>query len=235
MRVLAIVHDADAGPGVFADAVAARGDELEQWFISRGEPEPGDPERYDAVIALGGAAHPDQERAHPWLSAEKVLLAELLERGTPLLGVCLGAQLLAEAAGARTRAAHRPEVGWFPVSITEAGAADPLVGPLAPAFEALEWHSYECELPSGAVELARSDACLQAFRIDTRAWGIQFHAEVAFPDFAAWIGEERSRQETERLGFDPDELYERTRRRIAGWNQLGRELCGRFLGAAATA
>ncbi len=237
MRVLAIVHDRDAGPGVFADAIAERGDSLDQWELPRGTPAPDDPWRYDAVVTLGGEAHPDQERAHPWLAAEKVLLRELLARGTPLLGVCLGAQLLAEAMGAPSRAAAHPEVGWYRVMVADAGARDPLLGSLAPSFEALEWHSYTCELPAGAVELARSDTCLQAFRAGARdrAWGIQFHAEVTSADFAAWIDHERDPEERERLGLEPDELRIRTRAQIAGWNQLGRELCRRFLDAAATA
>jgi GMP synthase-like glutamine amidotransferase len=229
VRVLAIVHDADAGPGVFVEAVAARGDQLDAWDLARGKPAPGDPLGYDAVIALGGAAHPDQEAAHPWLAAEKALLAELLARDTPLLGVCLGAQLLAEAAGARARAAPRPEVGWYRVKVGRSGAEDPLLAPLAPEFEALEWHSYECSLPAGAVELARSERCLQAFRAGTRAWGIQFHAEVTLTDFDAWLDEKRTPEEAARLGFDPVDLRARTRSGINRWNQLGRELCGRFL------
>jgi GMP synthase (glutamine-hydrolysing) len=232
VRVLAIVHDADAGPGVFAQAVADRGGRLDEWDLPRRRTPPGDPRAYDAVLSFGGAVHPDQEARHPWLAEEKRLLAELLALGRPLLGVCLGAQLLAEAAGARTHPASRPEVGWYWVRLTGAAARDPVLGPLAPDFQALEWHSYEFALPPGAVELARSAACLQAFRLVPRAWGIQFHAEVTLSDFTAWIDHERSPEERERLGFDPTELRARTLSAIGGWNRLGRELCGRFLDAA---
>jgi GMP synthase (glutamine-hydrolysing) len=235
VRVLAIVHDADAGPGVFAEAIASRGDRLDVWEPPHGGVAPDQPLGYDAVIVLGGAAHPDQEAEHPWLPAGKALLGELLAHGTPLLGVCLGAELLAEIAGARCLPMPRPQVGWCRVSVTRAGARDPLLGPLAPEFEALEWHSYECVLAPGAVELARSDACLQAFRAGPRAWGIQFHAEVSSNDLAAWIDQERSREELERLGFDRVALRASTRERIGVWNQLGRDLCARFLDAAAAA
>jgi GMP synthase-like glutamine amidotransferase len=235
MRVLAIVHDADAGPGVFAEAIAARGDRLDRWDLPSGAPAPDDPLTYDAVLTLGGAAHPDQEPAHPWLTAEKALLGELLASGTPLLGVCLGAELLAEAAGGSSRPAARPEVGWHPVTVTRAGADDTLLGPLAPAFEALEWHSYECGLPPHAVALAHSAACVQAFRLEAAAWAIQFHAEVTHGDFSAWLDHERPPEEVQRLGFDPDELRARTRVEIDRWNRIGRELCRRFLDAAARA
>lgn len=232
MRVLAMVHDADAGPGVFAEAIAARGDRLDRWDVPSGESPPDDLQGYDAVLALGGAAHPDQESAHPWLAAEKALLRELLGRGTPLLGVCLGAELVAEAAGGSSGPAARPEVGWHRVTVTAAAARDPLLGPLAPEFAALEWHSYACVLPPGVPALARSAVCVQAFRVEAAAWGIQFHAEVTHDDFSAWIDQERDPEEVERLGFIPDELRARTRAEIDRWNQLGRELCGRFLDAA---
>jgi GMP synthase (glutamine-hydrolysing) len=214
--------------------VAARGDQLDAWDLARGKPAPGDPLGYDAVIALGGAAHPDQEAAHPWLAAEKALLGELLARDTPLLGVCLGAQLLAEAAGARARAAPRPEVGWYRVKVGRSGAEDPLLAPLAPEFEALEWHSYECSLPAGAVALAHSERCLQAFRAGAVAWGIQFHAEVTLDDLVAWIDHERSPEEHQRLTFDPADLRTRTHAQMAQWNRLGRALCERFLDTAAS-
>jgi GMP synthase (glutamine-hydrolysing) len=235
MRVLAIVHDLDAGPGVFAEAAAARGDRLDSWTLPRAEAAPGDPRGYDAVIALGGAAHPDQEPSHPWLAEEKALLGTLLAHGTPLLGVCLGAQLLAEAAGARARALRHPEVGWYPVTVTADGVEDPLLGPLAPQFDAMQWHSYECPLPPGAVELARSERCLQAFRVNRAAWGIQFHAEVTLTDLLAWIEQERRPEELERLGLKPAELRQRTHAEIARWNHVGRDLCLRFLEAAAAA
>ena len=102
-----------------------------------------------------------------------------LERGTPILGVCLGSQLLAEAAGASPFRMPEPEIGWYEMEITDAGAADPVVGPLAPSVELFEWHHYAAPLPPGAVELARTPASVQAFRIEGKpAWGLQFHAEV---------------------------------------------------------
>lgn len=235
MRVLAIVHDADAGPGVFADAIADHGAELDRWHISASAAAPRDPLEYDAVVSLGGAIHPDQGDAHPWLAAERTLLGKLLARETPLLGVCLGAELLAEAAGGGARAMPRPEVGWHPVTVSDLGATDPLLGPLAPEFLALEWHSYELVLPRGAAALASSPACPQAFRTGSAAWAIQFHAEVTHADLAAWIDQERTSEEAARLGFNAEGLRARTLARIDGWNDLGRLLCARFLDAAVRA
>jgi GMP synthase-like glutamine amidotransferase len=230
--VLALVHERDAGPGVFADVSRARGAELDEWFVPDGGPPPRDPLSYAAILSLGGGMHPDQEAAHPWLRNEKALLAQWLERGVPVLGVCLGSELLAESAGAPARPAAAPEVGWYEVELTPEGARDRLLGPEAPRFQALEWHSYESPLPRGAMALARSGSCLQAFRLGERAWGIQFHAEVSLGDFESWLDEERSPEEQERLGFDTEPLRTATRASIGEWNRLGRSLFERFLDLA---
>src|SRR5947207_255408 len=87
--VLAIVHQPDAGPGVFAQAIQAAGGRLEEWSPARSPDPPRSPGDYDAVIALGGAMHADQNREHPWLTAETRTLRGLLDAGTPVLGVCL--------------------------------------------------------------------------------------------------------------------------------------------------
>jgi GMP synthase (glutamine-hydrolysing) len=232
MRVLAIVHQPDAGPGVFADAARERGVELDRWLIAETDSPPEAPASCDAVLTFGGAMHADQEDGHPWLRGEKALLADLLAREVPLLGVCLGAQVLAEAAGGRAERLSEPEIGWYDVALTDAGAGDPVLGSLGPTFCGFQWHSYGIELPSGAATLARSPSCLQAYRIGRAAWGIQFHAEVSATDAELWIDDYRSDEDAVRMGVDPERLRGETRRRIAAWNGLGREVCGRFLAAA---
>jgi GMP synthase (glutamine-hydrolysing) len=235
MRVLAIAHQGDAGPGVFADAIRERGVELHEWMLSeRGRTPPGEIDSYDAVLSFGGAMHADQEDRHPWLRFEKDFLAAMLEDGMPLLGVCLGTQLLAEAAEGTTRRVSEPEIGWFGVEVTEEGKRDPLIGPMAPGFEAFQWHSYEAVPPAGTAILARSPSCSQAYRIGERVYGIQFHAEVTGEDAERWIDDYRSDEDAVRIGLDPDELRAQTRERIGEWNRLGRELCGRFLDLVAS-
>jgi GMP synthase-like glutamine amidotransferase len=230
MRVLSIVHQTDAGPGVFADEIRERGVELDEWLLSeRGTGPPLEIAEYDAVLTFGGAMHADQEDRHPWLRFEKDFLAAMIDDRMPLLAVCLGNQLLADAAGGSARRASEPEIGWFDAEVTEEGRSDPLIGPLAPTFTAFQWHSYEALPPEGSAILARSAVCTQAYRVGEMAWGIQFHAEVTAADAERWIDDYRSDEDAVRIGLDPDALHAETKEKMAEWNQLGRELCGRFL------
>ena len=231
MRVLSIVHQRDAGPGVFAAAAADRGDELMEWVPAEA-PAPAD--GFDAALVFGGAMNVDEEEANPWLAGEKLLLRELLAAGKPLLGVCLGAQLVADAAGADVRRASEPEIGWRQVERAPEAAGDPVLGPLPERFLAFQWHSYESCLAPGATALARSPVCLQAFRAGARVWGIQFHAEVTRTEVGAWLDDYRKDPDAVRIGLDPEALRAETEERIEAWNEVGRGLCGRFLEVAAT-
>jgi GMP synthase (glutamine-hydrolysing) len=229
VRVLVAVHQDDAGPGVFAEAVRARGDELVEWHPPAGPPSQGG----DALIVLGGAMDVHQEDEHPWLREEKRALGALLESGLPALGVCLGAELLAEVAGGRVVRLERPEIGWYDVELTPDATADPLLGTLPPRFSSFQWHSYASELPPGAPVLARNPACAQAYRLGDRAWGVQFHPEVTSEIVSDWLAADSDKEDAVEAGLDPDAVRERTSTEIAAWNELGRRLCGRFLELAA--
>ena len=183
-------------------------------------------------MVFGGAMHADHEDRHPWLRDVKAQLRDLLEREVPVLGVCLGGQLLAEAAGAhaapRARARDRLARGGGDAA---RAPRDPLLAPLAPRFTAFQWHSYEFPLPPGATPLARSPVCLQAFRAGSGV-GIQFHAEVSAADAEAWIDDYRSDEDAVRIGVDPRGAADARRARRSGdWNELGRAFCARFLDA----
>jgi GMP synthase (glutamine-hydrolysing) len=225
VRVLSIVHELDAGAGVFSNPEH----DFVTWVPSSGPP----PERFDAIMIFGGSMHVDQNDGHPWLAPEKEFLREALDGGTPILGVCLGSQLLAEVAGARPQRMSEPEIGWYEVEITEAGSDDPVVGPLAPRTELFEWHHYAAPLPPGGVELARTPLCVQAFRIEGKpAWGLQFHAEVTRENLSSWLDgwEEAEAAETD---LDPDAIRAASERRIEEQNEVGRKISERFLAEAA--
>jgi GMP synthase-like glutamine amidotransferase len=196
------------------------------------ESAPPELDGYGAAMVFGGAMNVDEEKANPWLRGEKDFLRRLLAERTPTLGVCLGAQLLAEAAGARPARASEPEIGWLDISLGPEARDDALFGPLPDRFEGFQWHSYEAPLPPGAVPLAESPVCLQAFRLADRAgWGLQFHAEVTRESVGHWLDDYRSDPDAVRIGLDPEALRAVTARKIDAWNELGRGLCARFLAA----
>jgi GMP synthase-like glutamine amidotransferase len=225
--LLSIVHQPNAGPGVFADGVG----EVVEWIPSEGPPPTLD--GLGAAMVFGGKMQVDQHSTHPWLRSEKQLIRELLDRGVPVLGVCLGAQLLAEAAGAQPHRAPQPEIGWHRVEVTPEGARDPVIGPLATAFEVFLWHSYEAPLPPGAVALARTPLCLQAFRLgEARAWGVQFHAEVTLAGLEGWLDGWEEDEDAATSGLDPEAIRRESRRKIGAQTEMGRGIARRFLAEA---
>jgi GMP synthase (glutamine-hydrolysing) len=219
MRVLLLTHEEMGPAGLFADVVRERGDELVEWNVSQGPP-PQSPEQFDALVVFGGSMHVDQEDEHPWLPDQHVLVKGALDRAQPLLGVCLGAQLVARVLGARVGPASRPEIGWHPVELTEAGRADPVLGALPTQFDALEWHSYAFDLPAGAELLAQSPVCPQAFRLGDTTWGVQFHPEATIAMLKGWRAS--SAGSAPPVALDP----------IGRWNELGRKLAHAFFDQA---
>ena len=232
MRVLTIVHEDDAGPGVFADVLDAAGVQRDTWLVAEQPQAPAEASAYDAIISFGGAVHPHQEDRHPWLATEKRFLGDALAGEVPLLGICLGAELIAEVAGGHTRHMGDPEIGWCEVSLTDAGREDAVIGAVGRSFAGLEWHSYALELPAGATVLARSAKCVQGYRIGSSAWGFQFHAEVSDLDFQYWLDNYTMDEDAVRVGIDPAAIARETTGRMQGWHELGRGLCARFLEAA---
>jgi GMP synthase (glutamine-hydrolysing) len=228
VRVLSVTHGPSVPGGVFDEAVEAAGHTLEAWPVPEGStPDPA--ESYDAVMVFGGSMHPDQDDRFHWLANEEEFLADVLSAGIPVFGVCLGAQMLARAAGAGVRPASAPEIGWLDVSLTPAGATDAVLGALPTAATVFQWHHYTFDLPESGVELARSEICTQAFRLAGRpAWGIQFHAEVTLPMVTAWTEED-----PDELPMPASALQARSAEVMTASNAQGRALAEAFLREAA--
>ena len=226
MRVLSIVHEptSTGGGGLFEEVVERRGDRLERWVTVDGGAAPDTAGSYDAIMVFGGAMHPDQDDRFAWLEREEEFLQEVLAEEVSVFGVCLGAQMLARAAGARVGPAREPEVGWLEVALTPEGEADPILGVLPQRATVFQWHHYTFETPSGGTELARSEICTQAFRLVQPAWGIQFHAEVTLPIVTAW-----SREDPDELPMSADELWRQSAAHIDRSTDQGRALAASFL------
>ena len=223
MRVLAVVHQPDTAAELFEDVVRAHGHEFEEWSI----PEQPAPSRdHDAVMIFGGSANVDQESKHPWLRDEDEFIRGLLADGVPTLGVCLGGQLLAKAAGAHVGPSPEPEFGFVRTWLTDGAADDPLFGSLPREFDVFEAHGYAFHVPEGAIELARSRVCSQAFRLGRSAWGLQFHPEIRAAQVARWLRGDRLP--------NADALIAELDARYDEWAAFGERLCAAFLQSAAT-
>jgi GMP synthase (glutamine-hydrolysing) len=229
MRVLSVTHGPSVPGGVFEEAVESDGHVLERWHAPEGGvPDPAT--SYDAVMVFGGSQHPDQDDRFAWLGHEEEFLREVLAEDVPVFGVCLGAQMLARAAGATVGPASAPEIGWLEVALTPAGHADPVLGSLPARAIVFQWHHYTFGPPPSGAVLAESELCLQAFRVDDKpAWGIQFHAEVTLPMVTSWADED-----PDDLPMPAAELRAESERVIGRSNEQGRALAEAFLREAAT-
>jgi|RhiMethySRZTD1v2_1073278.scaffolds.fasta_scaffold51728_5 GMP synthase (glutamine-hydrolysing) len=177
-RVLVLQHIACEPPGVYEDVLLERGASIRRIELDEGEALPG-LDGVDAIVAMGGPMSVNDEARHPWLVAEKRLIADAVDAGTPFFGACLGVQLFAASLGASVTSGGIPEVGVLPVFATDAAVDDPVFSGLAWPRPTLQWHSDTFALPEGATLLATSPAYPhQAFRVGERAYGVQFHLEV---------------------------------------------------------
>lgn len=223
VRVLALNHGPGERAELFGDVVRELGHKLVEWDLtSQGRP----PDVADAVMLFGGAPNVGEELEYPWLEDEYELLRGWVGAGTPVLGICLGAQTLAHSAGARVARADEPEVGIYEVSLTDEGRRDSVVGVLPDRFEAVLSHSFGFEVPAGAVEIASSPGRVQGFRLGDRAWGLQFHPEVRREQVLGWWS---------RRSWLPKPLAELERdldEKLGEAQRQGRALCAAFLEAA---
>ncbi len=178
MRWHILQHVPFEGPGYIATALQQQGHvcTYTRWY--RGESVP-DVSMVDGLVVMGGPMGVYDEATYPWLVEEKRFLSTMLDAGKPILGICLGAQLLAHVLGARVHTGACREIGWFPVYRSTASCAQSMVSVFPETFMAFHWHGDVFELPQGACPLAFSEACSQqGFWIGEHVVGLQFHLEV---------------------------------------------------------
>ncbi|MEO3974471.1 type 1 glutamine amidotransferase [Streptomyces sp. CAU 1734] len=191
-RILVIQHEDGTGPGLVGGELTRAGLDLRLVHPWAGDELPASlasPPGYAGLLILGGAANCDDETAAPWIPAVRTLIREAVEIGTPLLGICLGGQIMASALGGRVERRPRgPEVGAVPLRRLPDAVGDPVFAAVPDGAPAAQWHWDEITaLPPGAVPLLTGDDCPhQAYRVGERAWGLQFHPEVLAAEVAAW-------------------------------------------------
>jgi GMP synthase-like glutamine amidotransferase len=187
MRVRVLQHVPFEGPAALEPALRAAGHDVAVTRLDAGEPLPA-LAAFDWLVAMGGPMSVHDEAAYSWLAPEKRLVRAAVESGRRVLGVCLGAQLIAASLGAAVTRNPEREIGWFPVERAPDAERSPLGRALPARFPAFHWHGETFALPPGAVRLAASTACAeQGFAIGERVLALQFHLETTREAAAALV------------------------------------------------
>ena len=187
---------------------------------------------YRGLVVLGGPMNVDEQESHPHLATEVRLIRSAIERDIPVLGICLGAQLIARALGAGVRSGAEKEIGWYDVSPTEAGRRDPLFAHFDETERIFQWHGDTFDIPEGAVHLASSPACPnQAFRYGDNVYALQFHLEVDERLIRRWLSVPVHLAELAELDgkVDPDAIWSETRSQIGRLKELSERTFREFV------
>lgn len=225
MKVLAFRHVPFESLGLIAPALESHGIGIDYADLYRDSAPLPDPRDYAALIFMGGPMSANDPL--PYLEQELRCIEQAVRRNQPVLGVCLGAQLIAKALGARVYRNPRKEIGWFQIELTADGVSDPLFAGAGARELVFHWHGETFDLPPGAVHLARSAVCShQAYRVGHNVYGLQFHLEVTPEMIADWCGQDANCGDVHELEepVDPhrnsDRLGELSRAVFGNWSEL---------------
>lgn len=212
-RVLFVQHGDTDKPGLFGDVLSEKGIIIDIVRPDLGQPLPAMPDVYAGLAFGGGEQGAYEIEKYPYLEAEKVLIRQAASQEKPVLGLCLGAQLMAAALGAEVRQADQKEIGFFPVKLEAISDYDPLWCGLPQTFYTTHWHKDVFEIPPGGMHLGRSDITPnQLFRYGHGLYGMQFHLEMTPQVLEEMVAD--SRDSLLNYGVDPDTF------RQEGWHHL---------------
>ncbi len=185
--MLIIKHIDIEGPGTFGEFLRKKGIHWDTVELANGGRLPSSPKGYRAVVVLGGPMNVYEENKYPFLAEEDRFIKECLSLNIPYLGICLGSQLLAKAAGANVVRSPVKEIGWYHINLTDKGKEDPVLKDLLPEAPVFHWHSDMFEIPPEGDLLATASGCPhQAFKVGANAYGLQFHIEITDKDIKEW-------------------------------------------------
>lgn len=208
-KILALYHAGSETIGLIGEVLKMRNRSIREFHLYRGEAVPALQEDTEALVVMGGPMNVDETHLHPFLAPEIKLIEAAIRKEIPVLGICLGSQLIAKALGSRVYPNKFREVGWHPIEWTEAAQSDPVLGNSPNPLTVLHWHGDTFDLPQGAVHLARTGKCEnQAFRWGKNVYAFQFHLEVT-PEMAReWARVDEAY--VKGAGEDPAVLLHRT-------------------------
>jgi len=205
-RVMVFQHVAAEPLGTLHARIRARGHRIRFHNFQRQPDAQPNIDRYHGLVVLGGPMNVMDQHRHPHLKTELLAIEAALRQEMPVLGICLGAQLLAAVLGAPVRRHSQQEIGWYDLITTLDGREDAVLGHVGDVAPVFQWHGCTYDLPAGAVQLARTETCeQQAFRYGSNAYGFQFHMEADEAMIDRWLRLPAYRDELAAAGIDRDE------------------------------
>jgi len=222
MALLVYQHDAHEHTARLGETLRDHGHRLQTCALYDGDALPPDLDNIDGIISMGGPMNVDEQADHPWIEGEKALIKQAHDAGLPIVGICLGAQLIAEALGGKAGPMDEPEVGWATVKLAFPGTIDTLYGGIGWETMQFHMHGYEVkELPPGATPLAGSKQCrTQAYKVGLRTYAYQYHFEWKKADIERFAKSEF----VTNAGASPEQIAAGTKQHYDDFHRLGDRL-----------
>lgn len=232
-NILMLKHIAIEGGGTIEEYLLSKGDKIDRRELQDGDSIPTKLD-YDAIIILGGPMNVYEEDKYPFLKDEDKLIKEAIKKEMPTLGICLGAQLIAKAGGAKVtknivKQAHQKEIGWYKVNLTDAGKKDSVFKGIGDSFDVFQWHGDTFGIPEKGTLLATAELCTnQALRVGKNIYGLQFHMEVTEDMIYEWIDTYDEELESLKGVIDVEKIRKDTKAKISSYKDRALTLCKNF-------
>jgi len=228
MKLLVLQHEECEPLGIFEELLKKKGVEYKYCRLYEDEA-PANLNKYNALILMGGPMNVYQEKEYPFLKDDDRLIKEALNKKKPVLGICLGAQLIAKALGAKVYKGREKEIGWHKLRLTKEGKKDSIFRGFEKEFMVFQWHGDTFDMPKGAVHLASSDTVPnQAFRFNN-SYALQFHLEVTAEMIRDWLKEYGEEIKSLRGKIDQEKILSDTDKHAKNLNELAARFIDGFI------